>query len=109
MQIGERLFNLRTRSDQSLQDVANAVGISKVHVWELEKGRTKKPSFELVRNLAQHFGVTTDELVGLAKEPDAASMQLQRIHRDLETLSERDRAIIEETVKAMKARATETA
>jgi transcriptional regulator with XRE-family HTH domain len=48
MNIGERLFSLRQKTGESLQGVADKVGVSKAHVWELEKGRSKNPSFELV-------------------------------------------------------------
>ena len=44
MQISERLFSLRQKSGQSLQQVADAIGVSKAHVWELEKGRSTNPS-----------------------------------------------------------------
>jgi transcriptional regulator with XRE-family HTH domain len=105
MQIGERLFSLRQKSGQSLQQVADAIGISKAHIWELEKGRSTNPSFELVRKLAGHFGVSIDELVGEADEPDAAQLQIERLHRGLDDLTDRDRAIVEDMIKAMKARA----
>ncbi|WP_135507621.1 helix-turn-helix domain-containing protein [Roseovarius aestuariivivens] len=107
MDIGDRLFNLRQKSNQSLQQVADAIGISKAHIWELEKGRSKNPSFDLVRKLAGHFGVSIDELVGHAEEPDAASLQIERLHRGLEDLSERDRAVVEDMIKALRARADE--
>ncbi|WP_137702229.1 helix-turn-helix domain-containing protein [Marimonas lutisalis] len=108
MQIGERLFNLRQKSGESLQAVADAVEISKAHIWELEKGHSKNPSFELVRKLAKHFGVTIDELIGEAAEPNAETIQIKRIHRGLESLSERDRAIVEETIHAMQKRTEST-
>ena len=104
MHMGERLHSLRQKSGQSMQAVADAVGISKAHVWEMEKGHSKNPSFDLVRKLATHFGVSIDALVGEEEEPDANALQIERIHRGLEDLSERDRAIVEETIKAMKAR-----
>ncbi len=104
MLIGERLHSLRQKSEQSLQAVANAVGISKAHIWELEKGHSKNPSFELVQKLAKHFGVTIDALVGEADEPGTDALQIERIHRGLEELSERDRAVVEDTIRAMKAR-----
>ena len=104
MQIGERIFSLRQKSSQSLQDVADAVGVSKAHIWELEKGRSSNPSFDLVRKLARHFGVTVDALVGDADEPAAGDMQIERIHRDLLDLSERDRGVVEATIAAMKAK-----
>lgn len=105
MQIGEHIFSLRQKSSQSLQEVADAVGVSKAHVWELEKGRSKNPSFELVRKLARHFGVSVDALVGDADEPGEEDMQIERIHRDLGALSPGDRSVIEATIAAMKAKA----
>ena len=105
MQISEHIFSLRQKSGQSLQDVADAVGVSKAHVWELEKGRSKNPSFELVRKLARHFGVSVDALVGDADEPASEDMLVERIHRDLLDLSERDRDVVAATIAAMKAKA----
>ena len=105
MNIAERLFSLRQKSEQSLQQVADAVGVSKAHIWELEKGRTKNPSFELVQKLARHFGVSIDALVGDAEEPNAASLQVERLHRGLEGLSDGDRAVVEDMIRSLKARA----
>jgi len=104
MQIGERLHSLRQKSGQSLQAVADAVEVSKAHIWEMEKGHSQNPSFDLVRKLAKHFGVSIDALVGEVEEPDASALQVERIHRGLEDLSPRDRAIVEDTIRAMKTR-----
>ena len=104
MEIGERLFSLRQKTGESLQQVADAVGVSKAHIWELEKGRSANPSFDLVRSLARHFGVSIDVLAGEAVEPGAKEQEIQRIHRDLEDLTDRDRRIIAEMARSMKAR-----
>ena len=101
MQISERLFSLRQKSGQSLQEVADAVGVSKAHVWELEKGRSANPSFDLVRKLAEHFGVSLDVLTGDATEPGPERMQVERIHRGLDQLSDRDRGVVEEMIRMM--------
>ena len=81
--------------------MADKVGVSKAHVWELEKGRSSNPSFELVRKLAAHYGVSIDVLTGNATEPGADRMQVDRIHRGLEDLSDRDREIVEQMIAAM--------
>lgn len=104
MQIGERLFSLRQKSGQSLQQVADAIGVSKAHIWELEKGRSQNPSFELVKKLAGHFGVSIDELVGTDPEPTAKELQVTRLYRGLESLSERDRDIVEDMIKSLQLR-----
>ena len=102
MQIGERLFNLRQESGQSLQQVADAVGASKAHVWELEKGRSQNPSFDLVRRLATHFGVSIDVLAGDGDVPDTDALQIARINRGLAELSERDRRAVEQMVENLR-------
>ncbi|MGB5214957.1 MAG: helix-turn-helix transcriptional regulator, partial [Anderseniella sp.] len=56
MNLGVRLADLRLNAGQSLQQVADAVDVSKAHIWELEKGRTDNPAMALVTRLADHFG-----------------------------------------------------
>ena len=38
MSLATKLKELRVRRKQSLQDVADAIGASKTHVWDLETG-----------------------------------------------------------------------
>ena len=64
MSLGSRLKQLRMRKGQSLQQVADAVGSSKAHIWELETGKSANPSLTLLKRLAEHFGVSTSYLVG---------------------------------------------
>ena len=104
MSLSERLFDLRQGAKLSLQKVADGVGVSKAHIWELEKGRTSNPSFELVQKLATFFGVTPEALIGTTDAPPPEDQQIQRIHRDLKDLTERDRTIVEEMVKSMRRR-----
>lgn len=101
MSLGVRLFELRQNTGLSLQKVADAIGVSKAHVWDLEKGRTKNPSFELVRKLAAYYGVSPDVLIGEAKAPAAEDQQVSRLYRGLQELSERDRAIVEAMIERM--------
>ena len=55
MSLAERLRVLRADKKVSLQVVADAVGISKPHVWELEKGKTQNPSLELLMKFAEYY------------------------------------------------------
>lgn len=104
MDIGARLFSLRQASGESLQAVADAVGVSKAHVWELEKGRSRNPSFDLVRKLAKHYGVSVDVIAGDADQPAPREIKVERIHRDLDELSDRDRAVVEDMIRVLKQR-----
>lgn len=101
MDIGARLFSLRQKSGESLQEVADRIGVSKAHVWELEKGRSKNPSFDLVKRIAAHFDVSIEVLTGDSDEPDAKDLQVARMNRGFENLSDRDRSIIEQMITSM--------
>lgn len=67
--LSARLTRLRLAKGESLQQVADAVGVSKAHIWELEKGRTDNPSMALVTPLADHFGLSLAALVGEIQKP----------------------------------------
>lgn len=102
MSMGARLKSLREKSGESLQQVADAVGVSKAHVWELEKERSANPSFDLVRRLAEHFGVAVEVLSGKSEEPTAEDVALHRLHRELRELSPRDRIAVSNMIDALK-------
>ncbi len=95
MAVGARITQLRLKSGQSLQQVGDAVGASKAHIWELEKGRTDNPSMGLVTRLADHFGVSVSYLVGEDVEAPDADGQLQRMFRQAQKLDDRERAILD--------------
>lgn len=102
MALADRLFDLRKKAGRSLQTVADAVGVSKAHIWDIEKGHTSNPSFELVQKLAVHFGVTVETLTGTQDAPSDEALQIRRIHRDLQDLSPRDRELIEAMIRSMR-------
>lgn len=94
MSFAQKLYELRVASRLSLQQVADKVGISKAHVWNLEKGQADNPSMELVVKLAELFRVPVAELVG--ENPDGANEDPEMIamFRDLKKLGDDDREII---------------
>jgi len=63
MPIGDKIKEMRVRKGQSLQQVADAIGASKAHIWELESNRSKNPSIELLQKLSSHFGTTVGYLI----------------------------------------------
>lgn len=89
--LASRLRRLRLSKGDSLQRVADAVGVSKAHIWELEKARTDNPSMQLLTKLADHFRVKVAYLVGEDVEADDADLELQRMFRQAQDLDARDR------------------
>lgn len=81
MSIGSRLKTLRTRSGQTLQQVADAVGASKPHIWELEAEKSKNPSLDLITKLAAHFQVPISDF--LDEKPVSETMIFGREFKDV--------------------------
>jgi transcriptional regulator with XRE-family HTH domain len=102
MSFAQKLHDLRISKGLSLQDVADAVGVSKAHVWNLEKGTTNNPSMDLVVKLAELFRVRVADLVG--ENPDAAEepAEMVAMFRDLKQLEKRDRDTIKMLMEQMK-------
>ena len=99
--LATRIAKLRLRQGKSLQQVADALGVSKAHIWDLEKGRADNPSMGLVTRLADHFNVSIGFLVGEDASAPDADVELARMFRQAGSLHPEDRAILDDMVKAM--------
>ena len=104
MSFARKLHDLRIAQRLSLQEVATAVGVSKAHVWNLEKGLTENPSMELVVKLAGLFRVRVADLVGDNPEGQDEPAEMVAMFRDLKTLDDRDRETIRMLMEQMKRR-----
>ena len=63
--IAERIKDLRQFRQMSLQDVADAAGLSKPHVWNLEKGISDNPGVQTVAAIADALGTSLAYMLGL--------------------------------------------
>lgn len=104
MSFASKLHELRIARRLSLQDVATAVGISKAHVFNLEKGLTANPSMELVIKLAELFRVRVADLVGDNPDADDQPAEVVAMFRDLKNLNEGDRETIKMMMEMLKKR-----
>ena len=104
MTVGRRINELRLARGQSLQDVAGAVGVSKAHIWELEKGRADNPSMALVTRLADHFGVSIRFLVDEEIEAPDADEDLARMFRQARELDAHDRQVLDDMLQSFRRR-----
>jgi transcriptional regulator with XRE-family HTH domain len=105
MSLGSKLTTLRLKKGDSLQKVADAVGVSKAHIWEMEKGRSKNPSADLVKRLADYFGVDFEFLIGTEKTKVSEIEEAQLFYRDMKRLDKDDQQLIRTTIKMLKERA----
>lgn len=99
MALAERLRMLRANRKISLQAVADGLGISKPHVWELEKGKTKNPSLELLKEIAKFYGVSLDYLAGTnTEEVDTERYSALLRKLDPENMTESDWKVVEQAM-----------
>jgi len=98
------LKEMRLRKRESLQDLADAVQASKAHIWELETGKSRNPSVELVTKLADHFGVSVSHLLGEDPASAAEDPELITMFRDLKQVTDSDRELLKGMIKMMKQR-----
>ena len=59
--ISNRIKEFRARNSMSQEDLANAVGVRRETIGNLEKGRYN-PSLVLAWNIAKVFGVTIEDI-----------------------------------------------
>jgi transcriptional regulator with XRE-family HTH domain len=80
MSLAEKLKSLREEKKLSVAELAGQSGVSKPYIWQIEDGRRKNPTGEVLRKLASALGTTVPELMGapagitedaLADTPDA--------------------------------------
>ena len=81
------------KSGKSLQDVADAIQVSKGHLWDLESGNSKNPSADLLKKLSGFFGVSVGMLAGEVPG-DETEEQLKVMFRQLQDLDPRTRDLI---------------
>jgi len=104
MSFARKLHDLRLARRLSLQNVADEVGISKAHVFNLEKGIATNPSMDLVVKLAELFRVRVADLVGDNPEAEDQPAEMVAMFRDLKSLPEEDRETIQMLMETMKKR-----
>lgn len=100
MSLATRINQLRLNKSASFQDVADKIGVSKTHIWELEKGRSENPSLEMLTKMADYFNVTIRHLVG--EDVTATDdQQLEKMFRQVGALNENDREFLDDMIKNM--------
>lgn len=104
MSFARKLHEQRVKNRLSLQQVADAVDISKAHVWNLEKALTTNPSMDLVMKFAELFRVRVTDLVGEGPDETEEEPEIVAMFRDLKQLDERDRETIAMLMEQMKRR-----
>jgi transcriptional regulator with XRE-family HTH domain len=84
-QLGQRIANLRKTQNMTQGQLAEHLGISQQHMASFEKGSRKVPA-SMLPVLAQLFGISVDELVGL-KDTAAKRGPMPKLQRQIEQVA----------------------
>ncbi|MEG6507906.1 helix-turn-helix transcriptional regulator [Methyloligella sp. 2.7D] len=103
MSLSTKLKELRIKNNLSLQELADSVGASKAHIWELETGRSKNPSVDLVRRISERFKITVSELLGESPQGTEEDQDIVAMYRELKELEEVDRETIRLLMERLRA------
>ncbi len=96
----------RIKKGYSLQKLANEVGVSKAHIWDLETGRATNPSLDVLKKLSFKLDAPIASLVG--ENPDSEDQIAESVvlYRDLQKLRAEDRETIKLMMERLKIRPT---
>ena len=101
MALGSRLKKLRETKKESLQQTADAVGTSKAHVWQIERGKADNPAIGVLKGFANHFGVSVAYLVGESMEDPLADQELAGMFRQASEFTDDERALLKSMMKTL--------
>lgn len=65
--VGEKLKMLRKQHNMYQSDLADELHVSQATVAAWEKG-TRRPDIEMLVQIAEYFGISTDELLGVERK-----------------------------------------
>ena len=89
MELGKKIYELRRERGVTQEELAAELGVTAAAVSKWEKGNTL-PDVLMVCAIADHFGVTTDELLGRIRE----------LKKLVVMAGEQDRKQIEKTLRS---------
>ncbi len=102
MSLGLKLNELRAKKGESLQQAADSLGITKTHIWELEKGKSSNPTAELLKKLADYYKVTVDFLIDHNQSEPGLNDEAMVFYRDLKSLDQKDQEVILNVMKTLR-------
>lgn len=98
----QRLKEARDLRGLSQTELANKTGLQPSAVSHFET-KTRKPSFDNLRRLADALDVTTDYLLGRVNDPQALGAA-DELHRHINQLSAEDKEFAEDMLATLAAR-----
>lgn len=101
MGLGKRIKELRESKGESLQQTADAVGTSKAHVWQIERGKADNPAIGVLTRIADHFDVSVAHLIGEKLDDPGIDPELAGMFRQASGFTDDERALLKSMMKTL--------
>lgn len=98
MQIHENLKMIRTNRHETQQEIADILNTTQQQYWKYEKGLQEFPARHVI-TLAEHYNISTDELLGIKKSKYTLSGKEKEILSKYRKLDEVYKEKIEERME----------
>ena len=66
---GQRLLEIRKQNKETQKALAEAIGMAKSHISEMEKGK-QTTTAEKIALICEHYHISADYLLGLSDTPE---------------------------------------
>jgi transcriptional regulator with XRE-family HTH domain len=96
--LGEKLKALRLEKNLSLQEMADLVGVSKGHVYELENDYVNHPSVVTLGQIAKVFGIPFSYFI---EDEVEYKVKFKKLEDSYKKLCKLDREFIEQMVQSL--------
>ena len=74
---------LRVSNDLTIKELAEKTGISASYISDLENGRKKEPSIEIIQKYSEALNVSIDTIVYFTKEAKGKQWEYQKMLYEL--------------------------
>lgn len=97
MQVHENLKLIRTNRKETQQQIADILNTTQQQYWKYEKGLQEFPARHVI-TLAEHYNISTDELLGVKKTKYTLSGKEKELLNKYRKLDEEYKNKIEERI-----------
>ena len=97
--LSKKIKQAREKKKLTLEQLAKEVGSSRGYIWQIEKDPQKKPSFDIIVNIAKALGLSLDYLANQDEFKMSEDQKNKIFMKDYNRLDGGSKKIIEELVK----------
>jgi len=99
MEIGTRIREIRLNNKMKINELANAIGISRVYLSDIERN-IKLPTLELLQRICNYFSITLSEF--FAEDKPKVEPELIYLLNEIKKLTPEEIRLLTKLIQSMK-------